>query len=132
MTDGGLPGSLSDGVYFAYSSAAGEPSNPVSEPRSSNRYWVHPSIVSGAQTKADGEPDQRLTDKVMDSGRSWELENLTGTHKPVMYNGADPTTADLGSDIPWIINEELLLLRAEVRWNNGDRRYQKRRSCLLQ
>src|SRR5690606_17514458 len=43
-------------------------------------------------------------------------------HKPVLYNSAtDPAAADLGSDIPWIHNEELLLLRAEIRWNTGDR-----------
>lgn len=34
----------------------------------------------------------------------------------------NPAVADLGSDIPWIHNEELLLLRAEIRWNTGDRR----------
>jgi hypothetical protein len=28
---------------------------------------------------------------------------------------------DLGADIPWITNEELLLLRAEIRWNTGDK-----------
>jgi hypothetical protein len=38
-----------------------------------------------------------------------------------MYNSVtDPTVADLGSDIPWIKNEELILLRAEIRWFTGD------------
>ena len=114
-------GSLADGVYFAYSAAAGEPSNPITDPVVSNQYWVHSSIVTGAQLQAGGDPDQRLQEKVVDSGRSWELDELTGTHKPVMFNGADPSTADLGADIPWLINEELILLRAEIRWNTGDR-----------
>ena len=114
-------GSLGTGVYFAYDAAAGEPSNPITDPAASNQYWVHPSIVSGYQLQADGTtPDQRYVDKVYDTGRSWSLDDLTGTHKPVMYNGSDPTTADLGADIPWITNEELILLRAEIRWNNGD------------
>lgn len=29
--------------------------------------------------------------------------------------------ADIGADIPWITNEELLLLRAEIRWNTGNK-----------
>lgn len=121
ITDAGLPGSLSTGVYYVYSTAAGEPTNPVSEPLANDRYWVHPSIVTGAQLRADLSPDLRLTEKVMDTGRSVSLDDLTGTHKPVMFNGADPTTADLGADVPWIHNEELLLLRAEIRWNTANR-----------
>ena len=122
VTDAGLPESLDEGVYYAYSSTAGEPANPVTEPLSSNRLWVHPSIVTGAQLQADGDPDRRLTEKVLDTGRSRELQDLVGTHKPVLYNSAsNPAVADLGSDIPWIHNEELLLLRAEIRWNTGDR-----------
>lgn len=121
VTDQGLPESLATGVYYAYSSAAGEPANPITEPLSSNRFWVHPSISSGVQTAPGGAPDLRYSEKVLDTGREWELENLVGTHKPVMYNGADPTTPDLGADVPWITNEELLLLRAEIRWNRADR-----------
>ena len=114
-------GAMGTGVYFAYDAAAGEPSNPITDPLVSNQYWVHPSIVSGAQLQNDGvTPDRRLVEKVADAGRSWSLDDLTGTHKPVMYNGADPATADLGADIPWITNEELILLRAEIRWNDGN------------
>ncbi len=121
VTDAGLPGSLADGVYYAYSSDANEPSNPVSQPISSNQLWVHPSILSGAQERPDGSPDLRLSEKVLDAGRVRELDELVATHKPVMFNSAsDPTTADLGAWVPWIHNEELLLLRAEIRWNTGD------------
>jgi starch-binding outer membrane protein, SusD/RagB family len=122
ITTAGLPGSLDDGVYYFFSSAAGEPANPVTEPLTSNHYWVHPSIVTGAQLRIGGEPDLRLTTKVMAAGRAREVNELVGTHKPVMFNSAtNPAAADLGADVPWIINEELLLLRAEVRWNDGDR-----------
>lgn len=121
VTDAGLPDALEQGAYYAYSSAAGEPANPVSEPLSSDRFWVHPSIVSGAQVDGSGTPDLRLTQKVLDSGRSITLDDLTGTHKPVLYNSSsNPASPDLGADIPWIHNEELLLLRAEIRWNTGD------------
>jgi hypothetical protein len=122
VSDGGLPGSLDTGVYYTYSSAAGEPANPVSEPLANNRLWVHPSIISGAQTTAGGEPDLRLTSKVMDAGRERNVNDLISSYKPVLFNSeSDPAAADLGADIPWIHNEELLLLRAEIRWNNGDK-----------
>jgi starch-binding outer membrane protein, SusD/RagB family len=122
MSDAGLPESLATGVYHAFSAAAGEPSNPVTEPLANNRLWVHPSIMAGAQLQPDGAPDRRLTQKVLDTGRARTLNDLTGTHKPVLYNNAENrAAADLGADVPWIINEELLLLRAEVRWHTNDR-----------
>jgi len=121
VTTTGLPGSLANGVYYFYSLTAGEPSNPISEPLTSNRYWVHPSIVTGAQAQPNGQPDRRLTSKVLAAGRSLNLNDLIGTHKPVMYNSAtSPATANLAAPIPWINNEELLLLRAEIRWNTGN------------
>jgi starch-binding outer membrane protein, SusD/RagB family len=119
VTDANLPASLATGVLYQYSTAANEPTNPVTEPLSSQRYWVHPSIVNGAQSTA-GVPDRRLTTKVRAAGRTLNLNDLVGTHKPVMYNAAaDPTQANLGAAIPWINNEELLLLRAEIRWFTG-------------
>lgn len=121
VTDQGLPGSLSTGVFYAYSTAAGEPTNPVTEPIASQRFWVHPSIVNGAQS-TNGVPDRRLTTKVRAAGRTLNLNDLIGTHKPVMFNSAaDPTLANLGAFIPWLTNEEGLLLRAEIRWNTGNR-----------
>ena len=116
VTDAGLPGSLATGVYYGYTGVAGELSNPVTENLSSNRYWVHPSIVAGAEAG-----DLRLTRKVAASGRApHTLNQLVGTHKPILYNNAD-RSANTAADIPWITNEELLLLRAEIRWNTGDK-----------
>lgn len=122
VTDAGLPESLGLGVYYSYSSASGEPTNPVSEPLANDRLWVHPSIISGAQTKANGDPDDRLTNKVTAAGRTRTLNELSGTHKPTLFNNAtNPAQADLGAPIPWISNEELLLLRAEIRWNTSNK-----------
>lgn len=125
VTDAGLPNSLSEGVYYAYSTAANELANPVTEPLTAHEYWVHPSILDGVQLRADGSPDLRLTEKVMDAGRTrsrGEPVPLVGTHKPVLYNSStDRTSPDLGAWIPWITNEELLLLRAEIRWHTNDR-----------
>ncbi len=122
VSDQGLPQALSVGVNYQFSTAAGEPSNPVSEPLANNRLWVHSSIVTGAQQRADGSPDLRLTRKVLDAGRTNQLESLVGRFKPILYNQAgNPAAANLGAPIPWINNEELLLLRAEARWNSGNR-----------
>jgi starch-binding outer membrane protein, SusD/RagB family len=121
ITTAGLPASLATGVSYAYSAAAGEPANPITENLTADRLWVHPSLISGAQQRLDGSPDLRLTTKVMDAGRTKTLENLTATHKPVMYNNAlNRAQASLGSPIPWINNEELILLRAEIRWHTSD------------
>jgi len=121
ITTAGLPASLKLGVYFGYTGAAGELSNPVSEALTSNRYWIHPSIISGAQLRPNGEPDLRLTTKVALAPAPRTLNDLTGTYKPVMYNVPGTLAPDLGADIPWITNEELLLLRAEIRWNTADK-----------
>jgi len=122
ITTSGLPGSLSTGVYYGYTGAAGEPANPVTELLTNNRYWVHPSIITGAQLRLNGEPDLRLTTKTKAAPTPRALNGLTGTHKPVMFNSpTDPAVPDRGADIPWITNEELILLRAEIRWNTGDK-----------
>jgi starch-binding outer membrane protein, SusD/RagB family len=122
VTTAGLPASLSTGVNYQYSTAAGEPTNPVSEPLTNDRLWVHPSILTGAQLRADGTRDLRMVNKTTNTGRTKNLNDLVATHKPTLYNSAaNPAAANLGAAIPWINNEELLLLRAEIRWNNGNR-----------
>ena len=121
VTTTGLPNSLRTGVNYFYSTTANEPANPITEPLSSNRFWIHPSLLSGVQRKADGQPDNRLTSKSIAAGRTINLNDLIGTHKPILYNSAaNPALANLAAPIPWINNEELLLLRAEIRWNTGN------------
>jgi hypothetical protein len=116
------PADLARGVYYSYSTAAGEPANPISEALTATRHYVHPSIGTLAQLKADGQRDDRYTAKVR-TGASKTVNDLTGTLKPILYNINTPTTsvADLGADIPLLKNEELLLLRAEARWFTGDK-----------
>jgi len=115
-------GPMATGVYFAYSSAAGEPQNPITENNTITRYWVHPSIITGAQQRANGQPDLRLTTKTVLGSAPRSLNDLTGTYKPAMYNNpANLAEADLNADIPWLKNEELILLRAEARWNTNDK-----------
>lgn len=122
VTTTGLPGSLATGPFFFYSTASGEPANPISENFTADRFWVHPSIVTGAQKQANGDPDRRLTSKVADAGRVKSLNDLSSRYKLILYNNpANPASANLAASIPRINNEELLLLRAEIRWNTGNK-----------
>ena len=122
ITTNGLPESLAIGVYYGYTGAAGELANPITGALTDNTYWVHPSVVTGAQQRANGQPDLRLTTKTAVAPTPRTLNELTATHKPVLYNSAaNRANADVGADIPWLINEELILLRAEIRWNTGNK-----------
>lgn len=122
ITTNNLPTSLTIGVYYGYTGAAGELSNPISEVLTNNRYWAHSSIVTGAQLQPGGQPDRRLTRKTAPAPAPRTFNNVTATHKPILYNNpSNPAQANLGADIPWITNEELILLRAEARWWTGDK-----------
>ncbi len=123
LTTSGLPGSLNDGVFYAYSSASGEPTNPISENLTAARYWIHPSIEAMVQLRADGSDDLRWTAKARKVAEPRVLNELSSDIKPIMYNDNTPTTsvANLGTDIPLIKNEELILLRAEARLGSGDK-----------
>jgi hypothetical protein len=115
LTRAGLPGTLTLGAYYGYANVANEPTNPITENLTSDRYWVHPSLAALVQTQAGGAPDTRWSSKTRTVAlRTWN--NVSSNIKPVMYNNnaGGTSIADLGADIPIIKNEELLLLSAEV------------------
>jgi len=122
LTRTGLPGSLSLGVYYGYSTAANEPQNPITEPLTSVRYFVHPSLAALVQNQAGGAPDARWSAKTRIVAVR-DLNGVSSTIKPVMYNNnaGGGSVADLGADIPVIKNEELLLLSAEVNLGLGNK-----------
>jgi starch-binding outer membrane protein, SusD/RagB family len=132
LTRAGLPGSLSLGAYYGYSTSANEPQNPITEPLTSVRYFVHPSLAALVQTQPGGAPDERWATKTV-TVTVRPLNGVSSTIKPVMYNqntigttgaGHDTVTAstsDLGADIAIIKNEELLLLSAEVNLGLGNK-----------
>ncbi len=113
-------GSLTGGVYYAYSSASGEPSNPVTEPLSAVRFYIHHSIASAAQLKGNGQKDDRVAAKTAEVAPRTQ-NNLTETLKPIIYNKPGSLDPDLDADVPLLKNEELILLRAEARWFTGDK-----------
>ena len=117
-------GSLNAGVFYAYSTASGEPNNPVSENLGAQRYYVTNSIASGAQLKANGQPDNRRIAKVGDATGS-ARDRTQGSlplhnYKPIVFNNPDGS-ADPGADIAIIRNEELILLAAEANWFAGSK-----------
>ncbi|MEO8453474.1 MAG: RagB/SusD family nutrient uptake outer membrane protein, partial [Gemmatimonadota bacterium] len=125
LTTAGLPGSFTLGAYYAYSTASNEPTNPIAEKLTGGRLYVHPSYEPDAQLTATGAKDLRFTSKVRVGAPKTVTQpggTLTGTLKPVMYNINTATTSepDLGADIPWLRNEELILLRAEANIGLGN------------
>ncbi len=113
-------GNLKAGVYYAYSSASGEPANPVTEPISAVRFYIHHSIEDQAQLKGNGQKDDRFTRKTTTVSVRTQ-NNLTEHLKPIIYNVTGSLDPDLDADIPLLKNEELILLRAEARWFTGDK-----------
>lgn len=102
---------LSKGVYNVWSTTSGDSPNPLYDPTPTALY-VHPSITSGAQKRADGTPDSRLTRKTA-PGTVRTLQGVTGTTKFTIYASQnDPT--------PILKNEELILLRAEANFQLGN------------
>jgi hypothetical protein len=107
----GSAATLAKGVYHVYSTSSGDATNPLFDPLPT-RLYVHPSILSGAQTRANGQPDLRLTNKTA-VGVSRVVQQVQGSYKFINY----PTST---SPVPILKNEELILLRAEARYQSGD------------
>lgn len=122
LSTAGLPASLTSGVYIAYDAAAGEPTNPITENLTAQRYYVHPSILALVQNRGDGSRDLRWTTKFRE-GTPKVLNDLTGTYKPILYNtnSATASASNLSADIPLLKNEELILLRAEANLALGNK-----------
>ena len=131
LTRTALGVSLNLGVYYGYTAAANEPQNPITEPLTSVRYFVHPSLAALVQTNGTVR-DRRWARKTV-TVPVRTLNNVSSTIKPVMFNqntlgttagGSDTVTAsaaDLGGDVALIRNEELLLLSAEVNLGLGNK-----------
>ncbi|HEV8363351.1 MAG TPA: RagB/SusD family nutrient uptake outer membrane protein [Gemmatimonadaceae bacterium] len=103
---------LSRGVYHTYSLVSGDVTNNLYEgvPR---LYFVHPRIQANAQKKADGTPDSRVAGKVrsIPPFARFGLTNVSAT-----WTNYPSQTAS----IPFLRNEELILLRAEANLGNGN------------
>jgi hypothetical protein len=107
----GSAATLAKGVYHVYSTTSGDATNPLFDPTPATLY-VHPSILNGAQLRANGQPDLRLTSKTS-PGTTRVVQQVQGTHRFTIYSG-------LAASVPIVRNEELILLRAEARYQSGD------------
>jgi hypothetical protein len=107
--------SLDLGVYMDFSAGAGDFANPLSQNPQLGENFGHPLLRTQAQLQPSGDPDQRFLDKL--------------TPRPLRSFGTPQTlSSDLGwirypspsTPIPFIKNEELILLRAEANIGLGD------------
>ena len=107
------------GPFQPYAPSPDSP-NPLNQINNTDLY-AHASIVTDAQSKADGTPDNRLSAKVR--------TGLPSRQGPISNNSPTSSTSTLGfriwasntAPIPIIRNEELILLRAEGKLATGDK-----------
>lgn len=97
------------GVYHAYGAGGGETQNTLGTPT----IFVQPGIVENAARQPSGALDERVLTKT-DSTTFRSLGGVSSSFDFTLYPSAD-------SPVPFIRNEELILLRAEARWFTGDR-----------
>ena len=96
------------GVYLDYSTV--DCTNPYYADRS---MYAHPRFRADAQLQPGGELDQRALDKT-EVVAPFSLLGFSSTAKFTRY-------ASLTAPLPWIRNEELILLHAEASLATGDR-----------
>lgn len=103
---------MSKGVYHTFSLVSGDVTNNLYEgvPR---LYFVHPRIRANAQKKANGDIDDRVTakTKLIPPFDRFGLKNIDATW--TNYPSQD-------ARIPFLRNEELILLRAEANLGLGN------------
>jgi hypothetical protein len=100
------------GVYHNYGTGKGDRQNGLIDPN----LYAHPSIMKDAELKADGKIDDRANQKIFLRADPRKVQGLESQFGFARYqNPADPAAA-----VPIIRNEELILLRAELRIAQND------------
>ena len=105
---------LDRGVYFTYSTAGGDVTNPLYQDPATTNYRVHPSVATDAPRETVGGVttfDARFTSKV--------AVGTAKTYQDVGSNLIFNVYEGLESPIPIITNEELILLRAQAELGLG-------------
>lgn len=104
-------GDLDAGVYFDHSTQSGDAVNTFAAQRGTN-LWAHPRLWRDAELQASGEKDQRALDKISPAD-GFTLLGITVSEVFDVYTS-------LSDPIPWIQNEELVLIRAEANLATGN------------
>jgi starch-binding outer membrane protein, SusD/RagB family len=93
---------LTFGAYHVYGTTAGDLANGLISPN----LFVHPSISASMEHRVDGAPDLRVA-RAIQAVEERTVSNLSSSQGVAIYrSGSTP--------MPYIRNEELLLLRAEA------------------
>jgi len=105
---------LNIGPRHVYSSASGDLLN-ANNFQTNNYIFAHASNVTEAQLKANGQPDDRVTRKMVKLAAPQNPpggQNIAAEYRFDIYQTNT-------SPVPIIRNEELLLIRAEANWATG-------------
>ena len=104
-------GDLDYGLYHNYSTNPGDAANPFFSRAS---HFAHPRFLADAQMKPDGTPDDRATSKTEVQPQVFSLLGIDVTERFTIYPNQD-------SPVPWVRNEELILIHAEAALGSGMR-----------
>ena len=103
---------LDRGVYHSYGTGNGDRQNGLVDPN----IFAHPSIMEDAAVKGDGGLDNRAVQKIFLKDLPRKVQDLESQYGFARYQAPQNPSAS----VPIIRNEELILLRAEVRMAQGD------------
>jgi hypothetical protein len=107
------PAALAVGAYHVYSTSSGDALNPLFDPAPRALVAV-PSFLTDAQRRADGSPDLRASSKAVVTSVNLSTQGVSSNVRITAY-------ASNVAPVPWIKNEELILLRAEANNALGNR-----------
>lgn len=109
------------GTYYTFGTGAGDISNGLA---SGTPEMAEPSLLTNAQLQPSGARDARFLLKVDSAGTSVTRYQVTTNLRYKMYrtNGSQfAGSSGTASPIPIIRNEDLILMRSEIRWFTGDK-----------
>jgi hypothetical protein len=109
------------GTYYTFGTGAGDISNGLA---AGTQEVADPTLRTDAQLKPSGARDERFLIKVDSSGSTITRYGISSNLRYKMYrtNGSQfAGSSGTASPIPIIRNEDLILMRAETRWFNGDK-----------
>ena len=102
---------LTAGVYHSYSTGSGDIQNLLFDP-TGRAIVAHPSI----RTDAPRKPDNTLDDRALSKTAPIEARTVQGVTSDLVFTIYESNVAP----VPIIRNEELILIRAEARYNTSD------------
>ena len=106
--------SFDKGVYYGYSTNAGDAQNPFSD---ATQYFAHDSDWANAELRADDSKDLRAQTKLVKMAQPF---SLPAYHITTNYQFVVTAQRLTSSPLPEIRNEELILLRAEANLGLGN------------